>query len=305
MIGDRMDEKKKIKVGIVDTMFSRVNMGEIAIDELNKYYPDAKYIRRTVPGIKDIAVECKRLFDEEKCDVCLALGMVGGAPVDQVCAHEASSAIMRVKLDTGKHIIEAFVHENEAWSEKELFDIMNNRVRKHVRNAVDILIHPERLVNNAGRGVRQGKEDEGPIDPNLTKKPKIAAVVASFNEEITERMLERAIDTIAENEAELGRVIKVFGTFEIPLAVKKLFYDKTNDGVVVLGAVIKGDTAHDEVIIKPVAPKVADLSLEFREPVGFGIIGHDASFEDADERAEEYAERAVNAVLKSLDELRK
>ena len=80
-----------MRLGIVDTMFSRVNMGEIAIDEIRKSYPDVEIVRKTVPGIKDLGVECKKLLDgngkqETGCDSVLALGMVGGAPVDQVCA---------------------------------------------------------------------------------------------------------------------------------------------------------------------------------------------------------------------------
>ena len=55
----------KIKIGIVDTMFSRMNMGAIAIDELKKNFPDVEYVRRTVPGIKDLPVECKRLLETQ------------------------------------------------------------------------------------------------------------------------------------------------------------------------------------------------------------------------------------------------
>lgn len=291
-----------MKLGIVDTMFSRADMGEMAIDELKKNYPDADFVRRTVPGIKDIPVECKRLFSTENCDVCLALGMVGGAPVDQVCAHEAGSALQDVKLEKGKHIIEAFIHENEAWSGKELFEVIDNRVRKHLHNAVLIIENPEELQKNAGKGVRQGKEDEGP----LSKKPlppRIAMVVAEFNEDITSRMVERAKEAIEEEDALEGEIISVSGCFEIPLAVKKLLWDKENNAVVTLGAIIKGDTAHDELIAKTVANKISELSLEFRKPVALGLIGHDAGYDEADERAEQYAERAVKAAVKSSRKL--
>jgi len=287
-----------IKLGIVDTMFSRANMGEMAIDELKKNSPDVEIVRRTVPGIKDIAVECRKLFDEEKCDVCLALGMVGGAPVDEVCAHEASTALQRVKLEKGKHIVEAFIHENEAWTEKELHNIIDNRVRKHAHNAVFIFSKPEELVKNAGKGMRQGKEDEGPLSMD-GRKPRISVVVAEFNEEMTSRMLEKAKETIEQEGAVLGDIISVSGSFEIPLAVKHLLWDKNNSAVVTLGAIIKGDTAHDELIAKTVANKISELSLEFRKPVTLGLIGHDAGYEEADERAEGYAERAVKAAVNS------
>ncbi|MFH1221795.1 MAG: riboflavin synthase, partial [Candidatus Micrarchaeota archaeon] len=180
-----------MKLAIVDTMFSRVNMGEIALDELKKTHAAVEIIRKTVPGVKDLPVECKKLLDSG-CDVALALGMVGGAPVDAVCAHEASLGIQQAKLMTNKHIVEVFVHENEAWSEAEFFSICDNRVRKHAHNAVDLVLYPEKLIADAGKGVRQGKENEGEIVPEAERKTRLGIVVATFNSELTEEMLKMA-----------------------------------------------------------------------------------------------------------------
>lgn len=289
------------KIGIVDTMFSRANMGKIAINEMKKY-PKVKVIRKTVPGVKDLPVECKKLLDDG-CDVCMALGMVGGAPVDQVCAHEASLGIQQVKLLTNKHIIEVFVHENEAWSEKEFYEICENRVRKHVHNAVLIITKPEELVKQAGKGVRQGKEDEGEISLQA-QEIGVAIVVAEFNKEITEQMEETAKQAIKEYGGKLTEVVSVSGVFEMPLATKKLLMDKSNDAVVVLGVVIKGETAHDELIAKTVTNKISDLSLEFKKPATLGIIGHDVDYDSAEERSEEYAKRAVSAAISLVKVLR-
>jgi len=291
-----------MKLGIVDTMFARVDMGEMAIDEVKKNYPDVEIVRRTVPGVKDLPVECKKLLDSG-CDSCMALGMVGGAPVDAVCAHEASLGIQQAKLLTGKHIIEVFVHENEAWSEKEFRSVCENRTRKHAHNAVLLVTNPQKLVELAGKGVRQGKDDEGPID--LGERPtRIGIVLSTFNREITDGMLEKAKETALKEGAEIAGIIPVRGSFEIPLAAKKLLMDKRVDCIAVLGAVIKGDTAHDEVIVKTVANRISELAMEYRKPVGFGIIGHDADWDAADERAELYAERAVRAAVEFSEVLR-
>ena len=284
------------KIGIVDTMFSRVDMGAMAIDEIKKGYPGVELLRRTVPGVKDLPVECKRLLDSG-CDSCMAIGMVGGAPVDQVCAHEASMGIQQVKLLTNKHVIEVFVHENEAWSGKEFFGICENRVRKHAHNAVLLVTKPEELTKLAGKGVRQGKEDEGPVESE-GRTVRVAIVVSEFNREITDAMEDKALETIKELDgAEFAGKISVAGAFEIPLAVKKLLMDKNVDAVVALGAVVKGDTGHDEVIVKNAARQLGDLALEYRKPVGLGIIGHDAEYDAAEERAEDYAGRAVKAAV--------
>ncbi len=290
-----------VKLAVIDTMFSRVDMGAIAIDELEKNYPDVEIERRTVPGVKDLAVECKKML-ERGFDSALALGMVGGAPVDQVCAHEGSLGIQQAKLMTNKHIVEAFIHENEAWSESEFVEICNNRIRKHAHNAVLLVSRPKAMVQFAGRGVRQGKDDEGPISSN--GRSRIAIVVSRFNSDITSQMEEKARGLIPECGAVCGPTINVSGVFEIPLAAKKLLMDKKNDGVVCLGAVIKGDTAHDELIAKTVSRKISDLSLEFRKPATLGIIGHDADYESAEERAEGYAERAVKAAIGLIEVLR-
>ena len=66
-----------------------------------------------MPGFKDLAVECKRLIENEGCHIVVALGMPGKAAIDQVCAHEASQGLMQAQLMTSTHILEVFVHENE------------------------------------------------------------------------------------------------------------------------------------------------------------------------------------------------
>jgi riboflavin synthase len=161
-----------LKIGLVDTTFSRVNMGAIAIDELSKNYPTVEYVRKTVPGIKDLAVECQILLTTRGCDTVIAMGMVGEAPIDTQCAHEASIGIQWAKLNTNRHIVEVFVHMNEAKSEQDLFALAEDRVRKHVHNAVWLACDPQRLVERAGSGRRQGRQDAGPITPGEKKTRK-------------------------------------------------------------------------------------------------------------------------------------
>ncbi|MFH1785383.1 MAG: riboflavin synthase [Candidatus Micrarchaeota archaeon] len=288
-----------VKIAIIDTTFSRVDMGEIAIDELKKH-PNMEVERKTVPGIKDLPVECKKLL-ESGCDIAMALGMVGGADIDTQCGHEASIGIQQAKLMTNKHIIEVFIHENESWSEDGLKEIFENRIRKHVQNAVILATNPEELEKNAGKGIRQGKNDEG----SLSNKKQIilGVVVSEFNDEITEQMEEKAIGLLNE-EGISAKIVHVPGVYDMPLVVKKLLMEKKIDGVVTLGAVVKGETGHDEVITKDVAKRLGDLSLEFRKPVTLGIIGHNAELEMAEERAEDYTERAIRSAIYLIKILR-
>ena len=151
-----------MKVGIVDTTFSRINMGKIAIDELRKI-SSLPYERYTVPGIKDLPVAAKKLIEEKGCSIVIALGMPGKEEIDKQCAHEASLGLIMAQLMTNTHIIEVFVHEDEAKDEKELAMLCERRAREHARNVVNLLFYPEKLTKKAGTGQREGFEDVGPI----------------------------------------------------------------------------------------------------------------------------------------------
>lgn len=151
------------KIGVVDTTFARYDMAKAAIDELKKNAANIKIERYTVPGVKDLPVAAKKLIEEKKCDIVMALGMPGKEAIDKQCAHEASLGLIAVQLLTNKHIIEVFVHEDEAKDEKELKWLADRRTREHALNVVSLLFNPEQLTKKAGTGQRQGFEDAGPL----------------------------------------------------------------------------------------------------------------------------------------------
>lgn len=150
-------------IGIADTTFARFDMGGAATSELKSMGTGFKIVRYTVPGIKDLPVACKKLFEEQGCDIVMALGMPGGKAIDRQCAHEASTGLISCQLMVSKHIIEVFVHEDEAQDAKTLAWLAERRAREHARNAYDLIFRPEVLTRNAGRGLRQGYEDAGPV----------------------------------------------------------------------------------------------------------------------------------------------
>ncbi len=127
---------------------------------------------------------------------------------------------------------------------------------------------------------------------------KLGIVVAEFNFDITRLMMEKAIDHAKFLGVEEILVLRVPGSFETPLAAKRLL-EEGCDAVAVLGAVIKGETDHDQVVAQQAARKLMDLSIEYGRPVTLGIIGPGATREQAMERIEEYARRAVEAAVKA------
>ncbi|UCD14071.1 MAG: riboflavin synthase [Thermoplasmatales archaeon] len=151
------------KIGIADTTFARFDMAKPAIDELQSNATGFKIVRYTVPGIKDLPVACKKLFEEQGCDIAMALGMPGPQPIDKQCAHEASTGLIQTQILCNKHIIEVFVYEDEVKDGKELAWLADRRAREHALNVIDLLFHPENLTKQAGKGLREGFEDAGSI----------------------------------------------------------------------------------------------------------------------------------------------
>jgi riboflavin synthase len=151
------------KVGVADTTFARYDMGKSVIDELKSLGTGFKIERYTVPGIKDLPVACKKLIEENECDIVIALGMPGAQPIDKQCAHEASNGLIQVQLLSNTHIIEVFVHEDEAKDEKELKWLAERRSREHALNTYRLLFKKEELTKYAGKGLREGFEDAGEL----------------------------------------------------------------------------------------------------------------------------------------------
>ena len=149
-------------IGVVDTMFARVDLGSIARRALGESGTGFRVDRRTVPGIKDLPMACHALFDEG-ADLCLALGMPGRAEYDRTCAHEASTALQAVALRAGRPIVECFVFETEADGDRALERLARARAEAHARNAYAMLFRPRDLAARAGSGRRQGFADAGPL----------------------------------------------------------------------------------------------------------------------------------------------
>jgi len=102
---------------------------------------------------------------------------------------------------------------------------------------------------------------------------RVAIVASEYNYDVTLLMVERAKEELEFLGATLGPVFKTPGVYDMPLAVKTLFEKSDVDAVVALGAVIEGETNHDEVVMNQAARKLADLAVEYGKPVGLGISG--------------------------------
>ena len=104
-----------------------------------------------------------------------------------------------------------------------------------------------------------------------TKPLRIAVVTARFNEEVTSKLEDGAFDYLEEVGAEILSV-RVPGAIEIPLAIKALFETKKIDGIVALGAVIRGETTHYDYVCQSVERGCSELMLQYNKPVGFAVL---------------------------------
>lgn len=153
------------RIGVADTTFARVDLGRYAVAALRAAGTGFTIVRRTVPGIKDLPVACRQLFLEERCDLCLALGMPGKAEYDKTCAHEASLGLLFASVLEAKPVVECFVFEGEAPTPRELEELGRRRAEEHALNAYAMLFRPQDLTRRAGTGLRQGFADAGAVRP--------------------------------------------------------------------------------------------------------------------------------------------
>jgi 6,7-dimethyl-8-ribityllumazine synthase len=115
---------------------------------------------------------------------------------------------------------------------------------------------------------------------------RVAVVAARFNDFVTRRLVEGAVDTLRAHGIEDGaiEVYWVPGAFEIPQMAAKIARGGRCDGIVTLGALVRGETAHFDVLASAVTTALERLGTETQAPIAFGVITAD-TMEQAIDRA--------------------
>ncbi|MEM0267748.1 MAG: 6,7-dimethyl-8-ribityllumazine synthase [Candidatus Korarchaeum sp.] len=134
---------------------------------------------------------------------------------------------------------------------------------------------------------------------------RVGVVSAEMKPELSRRMLASLIGKAPQYEVDVVKVCKVPGLLEAPLIVSELLKREDVDAVIVLGSIVK-ETSLEDYIFNQVVSKLSDLSLRFGKPVTFGISGPGIYWSDklASLGADEYAELALRAAVRTLDVLR-
>jgi 6,7-dimethyl-8-ribityllumazine synthase len=142
-----------------------------------------------------------------------------------------------------------------------------------------------------------------------SKSGKIAIVVSRFNNEVTTGLLNGAISELVNSGRDKNdvRVVECPGAFEIPLVVKELCRSGKYCGIICLGAVIKGETAHFEYISYAVTKGISALTLEFEIPIAFGVLtcyNDEQAVKRSQDNAENKGAEAAKSVIEMIDILK-
>lgn len=134
---------------------------------------------------------------------------------------------------------------------------------------------------------------------------KIAIIASRFNDFMVNSLIGGAVDYLVRHGADKNdlAIIRVPGAFEMPVVAKKLAESKKYDGIVAVGAVIRGATPHFDFVAAEATKGLAHVSLEYGIPVGFGLLTTD-NMEQAIERSGSKAgnkgAEAASALLETL-----
>ena len=137
----------------------------------------------------------------------------------------------------------------------------------------------------------------------LAGKVKVAIVVSRFNELATERLLAGAIDTFRRHGLadDAVTVVRVPGSFEIPLPAKRLAESKQFAAIVCLGAVIQGETSHHEYINHPMASSIMQASRSSGVPVTFGVLTCQSMEQALDRAGGKAGNKGIEASLAAIE----
>jgi 6,7-dimethyl-8-ribityllumazine synthase len=141
---------------------------------------------------------------------------------------------------------------------------------------------------------------EGKLD---ARGLKIAVVASRFNDFITSKLVEGALDCLLRhNVVESGvTIIKVPGSFEIPLAAQKAAASGKYDAVICLGVLIRGQTPHFDFIASEVAKGIAQVSLQTGKPVAFGVVTADTLDQAVDRAGAKSGNKGFDAALSAIE----
>ena len=132
---------------------------------------------------------------------------------------------------------------------------------------------------------------------------RIACVAARFNDFVVEALVRGALDTLKRHglpEKQI-EIVRVPGSFEIPLVLKKLAMSRRYDALIALGAVIRGDTPHFDYVAGECASGIGRVALESGVPIAFGVLTTDTVEQAMDRAGGKAGNKGADAALTAIE----
>jgi 6,7-dimethyl-8-ribityllumazine synthase len=142
------------------------------------------------------------------------------------------------------------------------------------------------------------------IEGNLDAKGlRFAITLARFNSFVTDRLLEGALDGLRRHGADMDRIpiVKVPGSWELPVAVKALADSKQYDAIIALGAVIRGDTPHFDYVAGHAASGLAQIQAQAGIPIVFGVLTTNTVEQAVDRAGAKSGNKGFDAAVTAIE----
>ncbi len=137
----------------------------------------------------------------------------------------------------------------------------------------------------------------------LAKGLKFAIVVSRFNNFVTERLLSGALDALSRTGAESDdiEIIRVPGSWEMPVVAAELARQKRHDAIICLGAIIRGETPHFDYIASEAAKGLAQVALESGVPIAFGVLTTNTLEQAIDRAGAKSGNKGYDAAMSAIE----
>jgi len=137
----------------------------------------------------------------------------------------------------------------------------------------------------------------------MSKSLKIAIVASRFNDLLVEKLIQSSIDTLKENNFSEKSIdiFRVSGAFELPLIAKKVGESGKYDGIIALGAVIRGATPHFDYICAETTAGLSRVSIDLGIPIGFGVLTCDTMHQAIERSGDGSGNKGVEATLATIE----
>jgi len=265
---------------------------------IGRYTSKSEDFRKTVEFLTAIGLERSAVSDGSSAVLSAPLGLLS---INALPPKYAPEVLDRLK-DVAQLMVLEVTNPDDVFTiaEKMKLKVLADSVSNAGRRSFSLELPGEIVVTVHGEPEAPIAATEGKLD---AKGKRFAVVVSRFNGFITERLLAGALDGLARaGAAEKDmRVVRVPGSFEIPSVARALAAQKKYDAIICLGCLLRGGTAHYDVIVNEVTRGIGQSAQETRVPHAFGVLTCDTLEQAVDRAGLKMGNKGFEAALAAVE----